>query len=90
MSQSENELISIQHELVEHATLNFQLIVAEIDTDSDDWKKMKFSQQKKVLSDMLDLNQMYINYSDIDNNDVNKSISEDSKLFSRSFYGENE
>lgn len=90
MSQSENELISIQHELVEHATLNFKLIVAEIDTDSDDWKKMKFSQQKKVLSDMLDLNQMYINYSDIDNNDVNKSISEDSKLFSRSFYGENE
>lgn len=58
------------------------------DEVTGDFTQLDNSQKKEVLLKLLDLNMLYVNYSDLDDADYN--ISEEDKKFSRSFYGDKE
>ncbi|MBR3299824.1 MAG: site-specific DNA-methyltransferase [Clostridia bacterium] len=58
----------------------------DIDTNADDFKSLSLDNKKRLLMELLDLNQLYVNYCDID--DETFGISDEDKAFTKSFYGE--
>lgn len=58
----------------------------DIDPEADDFKALSLENKKQLLMDLLDLNQLYVNYCDID--DETFGVSEADKSFTKSFYGE--
>ena len=53
---------------------------------SEEFKALSFAEQKQLLSEIIDNNNLYVNYSDID--DIDYHISEHDKKLNRQFYGE--
>lgn len=51
-----------------------------------EFRRLSLAEQKQILSEIIDNNNLYVNYSDIDDNDYN--ISERDKKLNRQFYGE--
>lgn len=51
-----------------------------------DFEKLSLAEQKQILSEIIDNNNLYVNYSDIDDRDY--QVSEQDKKLNRSFYGE--
>ncbi len=58
----------------------------EINLDADDFQSLSIEEKKSLLMELLDLNQLYINYCDID--DETFAVSDDDKAFTKSFYGD--
>lgn len=50
-----------------------------------DFEKLSLAEQKQILSEIIDNNNLYLNYSDIDDEDY--QVSEQDKKLNRSFYG---
>ena len=50
-----------------------------------DFEKLSLAEQKQLLSEIIDNNNLYVNYSDIDDRDY--QVSEQDKKLNRSFYG---
>lgn len=50
-----------------------------------DFEKLSLAEQKQLLSEIIDNNNLYVNYSDIDDGDY--QVSEQDKQLNRSFYG---
>lgn len=88
------ELLDLWTELDNNADLNFQLdrekLVRELLNEWDEnldivnFKSLSLKEQKLVFMKSLDLNQLYVSYSEID--DENIDISCENKKFNRSFY----
>ncbi|WP_162754538.1 hypothetical protein [Escherichia coli] len=84
----------ITTDYLQQCHLNYQVALenvlsAEYEVDGI-FRKVAFSElelheQKQLLIEILDKNQLYVNASDMDDSDLN--ISESDKAFTRSFYG---
>ncbi|CAO94796.1 DNA methyltransferase [Erwinia tasmaniensis] len=93
-AQSTEELEKLFAVMKIEAHLNYQValenvLCAEYEVDGI-FRKVAFSElelheQKQLLIEILDKNQLYVNASDMDDSDLN--ISESDKAFTRSFYG---
>lgn len=84
---TENEmLVQICNEMQETGFISSKIDPHEIDTEADDFKSLSLDNKKKLLMELLDLNQLYVNYCDID--DESFGISDADKAFTKSFYGE--
>lgn len=93
-AQSTEELGKLFSGMKTEAHLNYQVALenvlsAEYEVDGV-LRKVAFSElelheQKQLLIEILDKNQLYVNASDMDDSDLN--ISESDKAFTRSFYG---
>ena len=53
---------------------------------ASEFEKLSLAEQKQILSEIIDHNNLYVNYSDIDDQTYN--ISEQDKRLNRAFYGE--
>lgn len=93
-AQSNQELEEIFTVMKTEAHLNYQValenvISAEYEMDGIPRKvafsELELHEQKTLLIEILDKNQLYVNASDMDDSDLN--ISESDKAFTRSFYG---
>ena len=51
----------------------------------NEFEKLSLAEQKQILAEIVDNNNLYVNYSDID--DINNGISEVDKKLNREFYG---
>lgn len=80
------ELSKIYADILESGFISFQVNPKDIDTNSEDFIKLSNEDKKKLLMELLDKNQLYVNYCDID--DETYGISEKDKAFTKSFYGE--
>lgn len=56
----------------------------ELEKVDDEFQKLNLDKKKKALCYLIDKNKLYVNYSDID--DENYNISEQDKKFTKSFY----
>ncbi|EDD8292390.1 DNA methyltransferase [Escherichia coli] len=93
-AQSTEELEKLFAVMKTEAHLNYQVALenvlsAEYEVDGI-FRKVAFSElelheQKQLLIEILDKNQLYVNASDMNDSDLN--ISESDKAFTRSFYG---
>ncbi|HIB8406640.1 site-specific DNA-methyltransferase [Enterobacter hormaechei] len=93
-AQSTEELENLFAVMKTEAHLNYQVALenvlsAEYEVDGIPRKvafsELELHEQKQLLIEILDKNQLYVNASDMDDCDLN--ISESDKAFTRSFYG---
>jgi len=78
------ELLKIWDEMKKHALLSYKIEPKDIDKNIDEFKKLSFKDQKRFLIEILDKNDLYVNYSEIDDKQYN--ISEEDKKINRLFY----
>ena len=72
--------------ILETGFISYKVNPKDIDVNSDEYIKLSIGDKKRLLMELLDKNQLYVNYCDID--DETFKISEEDKEFTRSFYGE--
>ena len=85
-SSTPNELINIWNELKNSNDLSYKINPQSIDNNIQEFSQLLLEQQKQFLIEVIDKNQLYVNYSDID--DENNDISELDKKLNKQFYGE--
>lgn len=69
------------------ATLDFDFRVDLQEVDQSIWNE-EFEMQKKILVKIIDKNQLYHNYSEIDDETIKSQLSQSDYDFNKSFYGE--
>lgn len=83
---TDEELTKFYGYILETGFISYKVNPKDIDVNSDDFIKLSIDDKKKLLMELLDKNQLYVNYCGID--DEIFKISEEDKAFTRSFYGE--
>mgnify|MGYP000995612643 FL=1 len=84
-SKHSDELKAIFDEM--KATLDFDFRVDLQEVDQSIWDE-DFEMQKKILVKIIDKNQLYHNYSEIDDETIKSQLSQSDYDFNKSFYGE--
>ena len=83
---TDEELTKLYADIIETGFISYKVNPKDIDVNSDEYIKLSIDDKKRFLMELLDKNQLYVNYCDID--DETFGISEEDKEFTRSFYGE--
>ncbi|MEZ8236069.1 DNA methyltransferase [Vibrio splendidus] len=84
-AQSSEKLIKIWDELKESSNLSYKVDPNQFDKNINSFNELSFENQQRFLIEAIDKNQLYVNYSDID--DESNGISEQDKKFNQMFYG---
>ena len=85
-ANSDEQIISIYQEILKSGLISYKVNPKDIDTESEDFESLSIENKKRLLIELLDKNQLYVNYCDMDDEDFD--ISEADKAFTKSFYGE--
>lgn len=89
-ASSYEELAVLFEEMKAEAHLNYQVELDKVLTAEYDhklgFKDLILKEQKRLLKELLDKNQLYVNASEMD--DATLDIPENDKAFTKSFYGE--
>ena len=85
-ADKDEALISIWKDMQKSGFISYKINPKDIDTESEDFTALSLDDKKKLLMELLDKNQLYVNYCDID--DETFAVSEEDKAFTKSFYGE--
>ena len=83
-SKSEEELESVLSSMKESAYLNFKVDLEKVSSKNAGYNNLSLEERKEVLIQVLDMNQLYLSYSEIE--DEQYKIPEDIKVFNHSFY----
>jgi adenine-specific DNA-methyltransferase len=85
-AKSSKELITLWEEMQTKAFISYKIDPKTINENITDFKELSIEDQKRFLIEILDKNQLYVNYSEIDDKDY--QVSETDKKINRMFYGE--
>lgn len=80
------ELIALWKEMQEKAFISYKVNPKQFNEDIAEFEKLSLEDRKRLLIDTLDKNQLYVNYSEIDDKD--NDVSETDKKLNRKFYGD--
>lgn len=83
-SNTEEELESVLSSMKESAYLNFKVDLEKVSSKDESYNNLSFEEKKEVLIQVLDMNQLYLSYSEME--DEQYDIPEDVKAFNHSFY----
>src|SRR5699024_8280958 len=82
--QNAEELERTIDRMKQSAYLNFKVDLEKVTTKNKDFNSLPLDEQKDMLIQVLDMNQLYLNYSEIE--DSQYDISDSVKAFNHSFY----
>ncbi len=85
-AQTTKELLEIRKVLLEKGFIDYRLNVEAIKANDQEFKKITLEQQKQILFEFLDKNQLYVNYSE--RKDETHSCTDEEKELSKKFYEE--
>lgn len=80
-----DELLNIWQIMQDKAQLSYKIDVKAINNRVDDFKQLALEEQKQFLLEIIDKNQLYVNYTEID--DVDYKCCEEEKNLNSIFYG---
>lgn len=80
------ELLDIWESMKNNAFISYKINPKDIDDSITEFKELTIDKQKHLLMELLDKNQLYVNYCDMDDESFN--ISDNDKAFTKSFYKE--
>lgn len=83
-ASSEAELERVLSTMKESAYLNFKVDLERVSSKDKGYNALSLEEKKEVLIQVLDMNQLYLSYSEIE--DEQYKIPEDVKAFNHSFY----
>ena len=81
---TDEEAVSILNEILKTGFISFKVNPKEINPKSDEFSSLSIEDKKRLLMELLDKNQLYVNYCDIDDETFN--VSEQDKAFTKNFY----
>ncbi len=84
-ADSKEKLIAVWQQMKEKAFLSYQFDKQSFDERIEAFKTLSLEDQKKFLLEVLDKNQLYVNYSEIA--DETHGISKEDKRLNDMFYG---
>lgn len=84
IAENDKELADIWREIKKTGFISCYVNPQDINPEAEDFKSLSFEEKKRLFMELLDKNQLYINYCDIDDEDYN--ISDADKAFTKSFY----
>ncbi len=79
-----DNLLKIWKEMVEHYFLSYDVDIKRFNDNQEEFKKLPIEKQKKLLVEMLNKNQLYVNLSEID--DAQFKVSKEDKELNKKFY----
>ena len=77
-------LLKIWEEMKKKSFLNYNVDIKKFDETIDEFKKLPIAKQKRILFDLLNKNQLYVNLSEIRDKDF--KVSEGDKKLNEVFY----
>ncbi len=83
-ADSKETLQSIWQRMQDHAFLSYKIDPEEINDEKEAFEELSPKEQKHFLVEVLDKNQLYVNYSEIEDEDY--AISEEEQELNHSFY----
>ncbi|MBD3192158.1 MAG: site-specific DNA-methyltransferase [Candidatus Heimdallarchaeota archaeon] len=84
-AKNSTQLLEIWEEMKNHAFLSYKVDPKFFDDNIEGFQKLSLKEQKKLLIECLDHNNLYLNYSEIE--DDQYKVSEDEIELNRKFYG---
>lgn len=81
-----DELLAIWEKMKQKAFFRFNVDMQKFDEGIEEFKALALEQQKECLCKMLDLNQLYVNRSDME--DETAKVTEEEKRITMNFYQE--
>ncbi|MBT3721436.1 site-specific DNA-methyltransferase [archaeon] len=81
-------LLKIWDEMCEHYFLNYDVEIKKFNDNKKDLENMKLKQQKDILVEMLNKNQLYVNLSEIE--DSQFKVSKEDKELNKKWYVKND
>ncbi len=82
----DNELPDIYEQLLDSPFLSYKVDIQEMEKQKGSFTELTPDDQRKLLISILDKNTLYVNYSDMDDEDY--ALSDNDKAFTKSFYSE--
>jgi len=79
------ELAKLWDEMKESAFLSYKVDPTTVDANAKDFADLSIAGQKKILIECLDKNQLYVNYSEIEDKEYGRS--KEDKELNKEFYG---
>lgn len=83
-AKDDDVLSIIWAEMQDTSFVSNKICLHDIDVNSKEFIELSFKDKQKLLMELLDKNQLYINYCDIDDQEF--AVSEGDKAFTNSFY----
>ena len=84
-SKTSEEIKDVLNKAIDYGKLIPSVLPKDLKDTEEDFKKLSLDEQKNLVMELLNKNKLYINLSDIDDEDYN--VNESDKKFTRSFYG---
>lgn len=85
-SKDTKSLLKIWEEMCSKYFLNYDVEIKKFNDNKKEFEKIPFKIQKEILIKMLNKNQLYVNYSEIE--DSQFKVSKEEKDLNKKFYGE--
>lgn len=83
---TDDNIIAIWNEMLKTGFISCKVNPSDIDMNAADFKELSLDDKKRFLMELLDKNQLYVNYCDME--DETFAVSDTDKAFTKSFYGE--
>jgi len=83
-AKTKEELKQLWEAIKEKAFLSYKVDIKAIDENAKDFADLSIENQKRFLLESLDKNHLYVNYSEIDDEDY--GVSEEDKKINEEFY----
>jgi len=84
-AKTKEELKKLWETMKEKAFLSYKVDIKTVDENAKDFEDLSIENQKRFLLECLDKNHLYVNYSEI--NDEEYGVSKEDKKFNKEFYG---
>jgi adenine-specific DNA-methyltransferase len=84
-AKTKGELKELWETMKKKAFLSYKIDIKAIDEKAKDFADLSIENQKRFLLECLDKNHLYVNYSEIE--DEEYGVSEEDKKLNREFYG---
>ncbi|MBY0380292.1 MAG: site-specific DNA-methyltransferase, partial [Burkholderiales bacterium] len=83
-TQDSQQLCQLWQLMQDQAQLNYKIDISHINANIHTFESLSLEEQKRFLIELLDKNQLYMNYTEID--DVDYSVSDADKQLNHKFY----
>ncbi|MDU3136859.1 MAG: site-specific DNA-methyltransferase [Anaerococcus prevotii] len=84
-AENTDQVKIVLNKAIDNGKLIPSILPSDLKVNEDDFDKLSLYEQKNLVMELLNKNQLYVNLSDIDDEDY--KVSEADKAFTRSFYG---
>lgn len=82
----DGELNELYKEITESEFINYKVDINKLKESEQDFKELSTDDKRNFLIEILDKNLLYVNYCDMEDEDL--AVTKEEKAFARSFYGE--